>query len=66
MVANARTHGTLCTMGWVIPGGTLTTTGPTPADPPSTLPIAGGTGRYAGARGTALIEKTKTTFRLLP
>lgn len=66
IVANARTHATVCTMGWVIPGGTLTTTGTTPANPPFTLPIAGGTGRYAGARGTALIEKTKTTFRLLP
>ena len=66
IVANARTRATVCTMGWVIPGGTLTTTGTTPADPPFTLPIAGAPVATPPRAGTALIEKTKTTFRLLP
>jgi hypothetical protein len=65
-VANARTHVAVCTMGWVLPDGTLTTAGATAADPPFTIPVTGGTGRFAGARGTALVQRTKVTFRLLP
>jgi hypothetical protein len=65
-VANARTHVTLCTMGWVLPDGTLTTAGATGAEPPFTMPITGGTGRFAGARGTARVQPSKVTFRLLP
>ena len=65
-VANARTHVTVCTMGWVLPEGTLTTAGATGAEPPFTMPVTGGTGRFAGARGTALVQPTKVTFRLLP
>ncbi len=66
IVANARTHVPLCTMGWLIPDGTLTTVGPTAADPPFTMAVAGGTGRFAGARGTALVGTKSVTFRLLP
>ena len=65
-VANARTHVAVCTMGWVLPDGALTTAGATGADPPFTVPVTGGTGRFAGARGTALVQRTKVTFRLLP
>ena len=64
-VANARTHVTVCTMGWVLPDGTLTTSGATGAEPPFTMPVIGGTGRFAGARGTALVQPAKVTFRLL-
>ena len=66
IVANARQHLPLCTMGWLLGDGTLTTVGPTAADPPFTMPIVGGTGRFAGARGTAHIKRTSVTFRLLP
>ena len=66
-VANARTHVAVCTMGWVLPDGALTTARcdrcrsslhrarhrwHRPASP--------------GARGTALVQRTKVTFRLLP
>lgn len=53
-------------MGWVLPEGTLTTSGATGAEPPFTMPVTGGTGRFAGARGTALVQPTKVTFRLPP
>jgi hypothetical protein len=53
-------------MGWVLRDGTLTTSGPTVADPPFTMAIVGGTGRFAGARGTALVAVRSVTFRLLP
>ena len=66
IVANARKHLPLCTMGWLLSDGTLTTVGPTAADPPFTMPIAGGTGRFAGARGTARVGTKGVTFRLLP
>ena len=66
VVVNARTHAAICTMGWVLPDGTLTTSGATTAEPPFTVPITGGTSRFAGARGTALVQPTKVTFRLLP
>ena len=66
VVVNARTHAALCTMGWVLPGGTLTTAGAAAAAPPFTIPVTGGTGRFAGARGIALVQPTKVTFQLLP
>jgi hypothetical protein len=66
IVINARTHVPLCTMGWIVPEGTLTTSGPTAADPPFTMAVVGGTGRFAGARGTALVAGRSVTFRLLP
>ncbi len=68
VVANARTHVPVCTMGWALPGGSLTTSGASAAEPPFTMPVVGGTGRYAGARGiaeTAAAGKS-ITFRLLP
>lgn len=66
ILVNARTHVPLCTMGWLVEDGTLTTVGPTAADPPFTIAVAGGTGRFAGARGTALVGAKSVTFRLLP
>jgi len=74
--ANASSRGgkavALCTGALVLKGGTLVVSGPSPFTASKvTSAVVGGTGAYAGARGTLLFEDSsgdfaKVTVTLLP